>query len=112
MINDNYSGIACQTINGNNFELKLALISMVQQNQFGGSPLEDPNVHLAMFLEIYNTVKMNGVTEDFIRLRLFPFLLRDKARGWLKVLQPSSITTWAEMAQKFLSKFFPQVKTT
>ena len=27
-----------------------ALISMVQQAQFSGSPLDDPNIHLAMFL--------------------------------------------------------------
>ena len=112
MINDNYSSIARQSVNANNFELNLALINMVQQNQFGGSPLEDPNVHLAIFLKIYDTVKMNGVTEDSIQLRLFPFSLRDKASGWLQALQRESITTGEEMAQKFLSKFFPLVKTT
>ena len=76
IVNDNYSGIRRQTINANNFELKPALISMVQQAQFSGSPLDDPNIHLVMFLEIYDTVKINGVTEDTIRLRLFPFSLR------------------------------------
>ena len=86
IVNDNYSGVRCQTINANNFELKPALISMVQQAQFSGLPLEDPNIHLAMFLEICNTVKMNGVTEDTIRLRLFLFSLRDKTRGWLQSL--------------------------
>ena len=53
VINNNYSGIARQTVNANNFEFNPALINMVQQNQFGGSPLEDPNIHLAMFLEVY-----------------------------------------------------------
>ena len=74
IVNDNYLGVRRQTINANNFELKPALISMVQQAQFSKSPLDDPNIHLAMFLEIYDTVKMNGVNEDSIRLRLFPFL--------------------------------------
>ncbi|XP_024023377.1 uncharacterized protein LOC112092178 [Morus notabilis] len=88
---------------------------MVQQNQFGGSLLEDPNIHLTIFLEICDTeicdtVKMNGVTEDTIRLHLFRFSLRHKARGWLQSLQPSSINTW-EMAQKFLTKFFSLSKT-
>ena len=82
-MNENNLGIRRQTINANNFELKPVLISMVQQAQFSGLPLDDPNIHLAMFLEIYDIVKMNGVTEDTIRLRLFPFSLRDKARGWL-----------------------------
>ena len=43
MMNEEYSGIRYQPIDGNNFELKLALISMVQQQQFGGSPSEDLN---------------------------------------------------------------------
>ena len=77
------SGVRRQAINANNFELKPALINMVQQNQYRGLAHEDPNVHLATFLEICDTVKMNGVTEEVIRMRLFPFSLRDKARGWL-----------------------------
>ena len=92
-MNENNSGIRRQTINANNFELKPALISIVQQAQFSGSPLDDPNI-LAMFLEICDIVKMNGVTKDTIRLRLFPFSLRDKARGWLQSLQPGSVTSW------------------
>ena len=74
--NDNYSKIRCQTINANNFELKTALI---QQNPYGGLAHKEPNVHLAIFLEICDRVKMNEVTEDIIWMRLFPFSLRDKA---------------------------------
>ena len=43
------SSIARPTIDANNFELKPTLISMVQQSQFGGTPLEDPNLHLSVF---------------------------------------------------------------
>ena len=111
VVNDNYSGIHRQPINANNFELKPALINIVQQNQYGGLPHEDPNVHLPTFLEIVDTVKMNGVTEDVIRMHLFSFSLRDKAKGWLQSLQPGSINTWGELAQRFLSKFFPPSKT-
>ena len=108
---DNYSSIHHQAINTNNFELKLALINMVQQNQYGGLAHKDSNIHLATFLEITDMVKMNGVTEDVIRMRLFPFSLRDRARGWLQSLQPGSIDSWEELAQRFLSKFFLPSKT-
>ena len=104
LINDNYYGIQRQPINANNFELKTTLINIVQQNQYGGLPHEDPNMNLATFLEIADTVKMNGVTEDVIRKRMFPFSLRDKPRGWLQSLQPGNINTWEELAQRFLSK--------
>ena len=50
LMNGKYAGIRHQPIDANNFELKPALISMVQQQQFGGSPFEDPNGHLSNFL--------------------------------------------------------------
>ena len=64
------------TIQANNFELKPALIQMVQSNQFGGYPNESPDEHLAIFLRYCNTIKINNVTPDIIRLQLFPFSLR------------------------------------
>ncbi|XP_073136930.1 uncharacterized protein [Henckelia pumila] len=70
---------------------------MVQQNQFNGSATADPHLHLCTFLEMTDTVKMNGVSEDIICLHLFPFSLRDKARSWLQSLPLGSITTWEDM---------------
>jgi len=70
-------GITIPPVVAHNFELKPALISMVQQSQFGGSPMEDPTLHLSVFLEVCDTLKINGVYTNAIRLRLFPFSLRD-----------------------------------
>lgn len=50
------------SIDANNFELKTALIHMVEQYQFGGAPTDDPNLHLEVFLKIYNALKYNGAT--------------------------------------------------
>ncbi|XP_075515499.1 uncharacterized protein LOC142550149 [Primulina tabacum] len=50
------SGIARRTINANNFELKPALINMVQQNQFTGTATSDPHVHLRTLMEITDTL--------------------------------------------------------
>jgi len=41
-------GITIPPVAANNFELKSALISMVQQSLFGGSPMEDPDVYLSV----------------------------------------------------------------
>jgi hypothetical protein len=38
-----------------NFELKCALINMVQQSPFSGKASEDANAHLQHFLEICST---------------------------------------------------------
>ena len=42
---------------------------------------------------------------------LFPFTLKDKAKDWLNSLPLGSVTTWADLAQKFLAKYFPPAKT-
>jgi len=68
------SNIARLNIEATNFELKPALISMVQQYQFGGNPLEDLNLHLLVFLEVCDTLNLNRVPTDAICLRLFPYL--------------------------------------
>ena len=54
---------------------------------------------------------MNGVSQDAIKLRLFPFSLRDKAKLWLHSLAPQSITTWDTLSKAFLGKYFPPGKT-
>ncbi|XP_030963798.1 uncharacterized protein LOC115984958 [Quercus lobata] len=98
-------------IQANNFEIKPAIIQMIQQTvQFRGLSQEDPNVYIANFMGICDTFKHNGVTDDAIRLRLFPFSLRDKAKVWLNPLPHGNITTWEELAQKFLAKYFPPAK--
>ncbi|XP_073057233.1 uncharacterized protein [Primulina eburnea] len=111
VINNHYSGIARGAINANNFELKPALINMVQQNQFAGTATSDPHVHLRTFLGITDTVKINNFSDVIIRLLVFPFSLRDQARRWLQSLPLGSIRTWPELAKKFLSKYFPPGKS-
>jgi len=94
----------------NDLELKPALFSMLQQSQFGTTPLEDPNLLLLVFLEMCDTLKLNGASTDAIWLRLFPFSLRDKATAWLHSLPPGCITIWDELAEAFPPKFFPSSK--
>ena len=86
VIQDEYSAVRQPTIKANNFELKPALITMVQQYQFTGHPSEDPNEHMRRFMRMANTIKLNGVRPEMIRLQLFPFSLRDVATIWFESL--------------------------
>ena len=66
IIQNEYSAIRQPAVDANNFELKPALITMVQQQQFIGHLTEDPNEHLGRFLRMANTVKLNRVRPEVI----------------------------------------------
>ena len=76
-----------------NFKINLALILIVKQNQLAGLPFKDPNQHINTFLELCDLVKIAGASNDIVRLRLFPFSLRDRAKAWLQSLSKDYITT-------------------
>ncbi|RVW37788.1 hypothetical protein CK203_101726 [Vitis vinifera] len=52
-----------------------------------------------------------GASIDLMRLKLFPFTLKDKAKIWLNSLRPRSIRTWTDLQAEFLKKFFPTHRT-
>jgi hypothetical protein len=95
-------------VEGENFEIKPALLSLVQQNQFSGSPTEDPNLHISTFWRLSVTYNAN---QEAIRLHLFPFSLKDKALTWFHSLRVGSITSWDQMRREFLAQFFPHLKS-
>ena len=98
-------------IEANNFELKPALITMVQQHQFTGHPFEDLNENLGSFMRMANMVKLNGVRSDIIKLQLFPFSLRDVATTWFDSLPVGSVNIWEELVDAYMSRFFPPALT-
>jgi hypothetical protein len=62
------------------FELKPALITMVQASQFCGKAHEDASAYLQHFLKICSTFTIKGVTRDAILLHLFSFSLLGKVK--------------------------------
>ncbi|KAH9780391.1 hypothetical protein KPL71_008059 [Citrus sinensis] len=108
-----HPGIIRPEVEAVNFEFKPVMFQMLQTvGQFNGLPNEDPHLHLKLFLEASDAFKIAGATQDALRLRLFPYSLRDRARAWLNSLPSDSITTWNELADKFLMKYFPPIKNT
>jgi hypothetical protein len=59
------------------FEIKVSTIRMVQHSPFTGK--EDPNLHLQAFVQLCQIFYEDGVTQDQMRARLFPFSLLGKA---------------------------------
>ncbi|CAL8988387.1 unnamed protein product, partial [Prunus brigantina] len=78
---------------------------------FYGLPNEDPLAHIKEFYNVVSGLPLQGVSEANLRMRAFPYTLKDKAKGWLMTLAPGSLTTWEAVAKKFLEKFFSTQKT-
>ena len=111
LIQDEYSAVRQPAIEANNFELKPVLITMVQQHKFARHPIEDPIEHMGRFMRMANTVKLNGVRAEVIKLQLFPFSLRDVVATWFESLLVGSVKNWEELVEAYMSIFFPLALT-
>ena len=58
-------------------------------------------------MRMTNTVKLNGVRPEVIKLQPFPFSLRDVVATWFKSLPMGSVNTWEELMEAYMSRFFP-----
>ncbi|GJY99792.1 hypothetical protein Tco_0517222 [Tanacetum coccineum] len=91
------------------FELKSRLIHLLPT--FCGLAGEDPHKHLKEFHVIRSTMKLREGKEEQIKLRAFLFSLAVKAKYWLHYLPSGSKTTWDQMKQQLLKKFFHASRT-
>ena len=87
-----------------NFELKSGLIHLLPK--FHGFAGEDPHKHLKEFHVVCSSMRPQGVTEEQIKLRAFPFSVDGLAKDWLYYLPPGSITTWNGLKKQFLRSTF------
>ena len=100
VIRDEYFSVRQPAIEANNFKVKPSLIIMVQQHQYMGR-----------FLRMTNTVKLNRVRLEVIKLQLFPLSLRDVATNWFESLPYGSVNNWEELVKAYVSIFFPPAFT-
>src|SRR4051812_13262091 len=68
-------------------------------------------MHLNIFTEICDMMCIKDVNPHVVKLRLFPFSLRGKAKEWLLSLPRGTITTWDNCCSLFMMKFYPPAKT-
>ncbi|CAA7019729.1 unnamed protein product [Microthlaspi erraticum] len=102
----NRSAIVPPNVQRQDFEIKPGMIALVKDHIFHGLPAEIPADHIQNFEEICSTTGSNGVPADFLKCKLFPFSLANKASRWLKSLPPGSLTSWDQVRAAFLDHFY------
>ncbi|KAL4377420.1 hypothetical protein GQ457_02G021700 [Hibiscus cannabinus] len=63
--------------------------------------------HIRAFLEVCDSFRQQGVHEDVLKLKLFPYSLRDRARAWLSGVPAGSLESWADICRSFLMRYNP-----
>ena len=92
------------------YEIKPALLNLVMKEQFSGVSTDDAAAHLNNFVELCEMQKYKDVDGDIIKLKLFPFSLRGRAKEWLLSLPRNSIDSWTKCKDAFIKKYYPPAK--
>ena len=82
------------------YEIKPALLNLVMKDQFSGAG-EDAALQLNNFIELCDMQKYKEVDGDIVKLKLFPFSLRGRAKEWLQSL-PKIVSILGANAKMFL----------
>ncbi|GJX68285.1 zinc finger, CCHC-type containing protein [Tanacetum coccineum] len=72
---------------------------------------EDLNQDLKDFLKLVDSLDLDVANRERTRLRLFQFFIPNQASNWLERLPIGSISTWEDLTTRFLTQFFPLVRT-
>jgi hypothetical protein len=80
------------------------------QEQFFGASTDDAAAHLNNFVELCEMQKYKDVDGDIIKLKLFPFSLRGRAKDWLLSLPRNSIDSWVKCKDAFIGNYYPPAK--
>jgi hypothetical protein len=94
---------------GRLFEINTSTIRMVQHSPF--TDKEDPNLHLQAFIQLCQTFNMDGVTQDQMRARLFPFSLLGKALQWFHSQPVETVQNWNALMRAFMKEYYSSGKT-
>src|SRR4051812_6006334 len=91
------------------YEIKPALLNLVKKDQFSGAG-EDAPLDLNNFVELCDMQKYKEVDGDIVKLKLFPFSFRGRAKEWLQSLPKNSIDSWDKCKDAFIGKYYPPAK--
>src|SRR3954470_616153 len=90
-------------------EIKPALPNLVMKDQFSGAG-EDAALQLNNYVELCDMQKYKEVDGDIVKLKLFTFSLRVRAKEWLQSLPKNSIDSWNKCKYAFIGKYYPPPK--
>jgi hypothetical protein len=111
-----YAGPRCEDIKvqksnlvlqATRYEIKPRIIEMAATNPFWGVETDNPYRHIQHFTTLCNTVRQEGVPDDWFKWNLFPYSLADEAIKWYSFASFEVEGNWDQLIKTFCAKFFP-----
>jgi hypothetical protein len=88
------------------YEIKSKIIEMVAAKPFEGMVTENPYRHIRHFTPLCNTVRQEGVPNEWFEWNIFPFSLAGEAKTWYSFASFEVEGNWNKLTKKFCEKFF------
>ena len=104
------TSIAPPATSAESYDISVALFNLVMKEQFSSNPNEDATSYLNTSIDLCYMQKKKDVDNDIVKLKLFPFSLRDRAKFWFSSLPSNGIDSWDKCKDAFISKYFPPAK--
>lgn len=91
-----------------NFKIDSTMLNFLPS--FHGRFSDEPYEFLREFTQFCSSYYFTGVSQEAVKLMLFPFALKDKAKEWLNSTG-KNFTSWQEVQTSFLQKYFSYGRT-
>ncbi|GJU91122.1 hypothetical protein Tco_1303545 [Tanacetum coccineum] len=96
------------TSNDINIELSKEFLVELRKNIYHGLYNEDMVDHIAKVLKMVDLIYVPSVDSHQLRIKVFSLSLADDVKEWWNSKGNGKITTWEELIEKFLCRFYPE----
>ncbi|GJV98269.1 hypothetical protein Tco_1553521 [Tanacetum coccineum] len=96
------------TSNDIKFDLNRKFLVEMRKNMYHGTHNEEVVDHITKVLKMVDFIYVLGVDSHQLHMKVFPLLLADDAKVWWISEGNGKITTWEELVETFLCRFYPE----
>jgi hypothetical protein len=89
------------------YEIESKIIEMAAANPFEGMVMANPYTHIRHFTTLCNTVRQEGVPDEWFKWNIIPYSLAGEAKTWYSFASFEVVGIWNKLTKKFCEKFFP-----
>ena len=97
--NNDFTRITAPLNDNVNFKIDATMLSFLPS--FHGRFSDEPYEFLREFTQFCSSYYFSGISQEVVKLMLFPFAIKDRARDWFNGTS-KMFTTWNEVQTSFL----------